>query len=270
MAYFSHQGVNLYYEIKGNPHSDKVVAFFNGVMANTNSWNLVIDIFRKLDFKILCHDFRGQLQSDKPDGPYTFDLHAEDAKALFDYLEMDQVHIVGTSYGSEVGMRFAMLYPETVASLAVIDGVSELDEVLKSFIYNWECLLELEDGEKFFKAMAPSIYGNRFMEENADMLEERAQALKKVDPSYFRGQKILYETFKNDVTMTDRLHTIQAPTLVVCGQDDLLKRPKFSQIIADHIPHSEYYLLPDCGHVAIFEKPEELKTLLAGFIIKNL
>ncbi|HHT55062.1 MAG TPA: alpha/beta hydrolase [Acholeplasma sp.] len=268
--YFNINGMNLYYEIKGDLNSNKVVAFFNGVMASTSSWEYVIPVFEKLGFKIILHDFKGQLRSDKPEGPYTFVEHASEAKALFDYLKIEKIHLIGTSYGSEVAMRFSLMYPSFVETLSIIDGVSELDEVLEGFINNWEYLLDLNDGEKFFLGMAPIIYGNRYYKENKQLLKERAAKFKKVDPSYFKGQRILYETFKNDVNMTEEIVKIKTPTLVIVGEDDLLKRVKFSEIIANTIPNTEYFVIPNCGHVAIFESPEELQTLLAGFIIKYL
>jgi len=268
--YFNINGINIYYEIKGDLNSNKVVAFFNGVMASTSSWELVIPIFEKLGFKIILDDFKGQLRSDKPNGPYSFVEHANEAKALFDYLKIEKIHLIGTSYGSEVAMRFSLIYPDLVETLSIIDGVSELDEVLIGFINSWEYLLDLNDGEKFFLGMAPSIYGNSYYTKNKELLLKRASKFKKVDPSYFSGQRILYETFKNDVTMTNEIGNIKTPTLVIVGEDDLLKRVKFSKIIAKNIPNTEYFVIPDCGHVAIFEKPEELQTLLAGFIIKHL
>ena len=127
----------------------------------------------------------------------------------------------------------------------------------------------MKDGEKFFTGMAPSIYGNTFYTENKKKLEERAEAFKQNPDDYFQGQKILYETFKNDVYMTNDLHKIKCPALIVVGQDDLLKRVKFSDIIAREIPNSEYIIIPDCGHVAIFEKYNELNSMLFGFILKN-
>ena len=269
MSTFTVNGTEIHYKVTGNPESNSVVAFFNGVMASTSSWEFITPIFEKLGFKIICHDFKGQLQSSKPEGPYTFDEHADEAKALFDFLKVERAHIIGTSYGSEVGMRFAMRYPDTVASLSLIDGVSELDAVLEGFIALWETLCDLDDGEKFFWGMAPSIYGNRFYEENLELLKGRAEAMKKVPKDYFKGQKILYRTFKEDVYMTDRLNEIKAPTLVIVGEEDLLKRIKFSDILAEKIPNTEYVKIPDCGHVAIFEKSETLQTLLAGFVIKH-
>ena len=102
------------------------------------------------------------------------------------------------------------------------------------------------------------------------MLDSRAKAFKSVEDSYFEGQKILYETFKNDVYMTDQLKDIQCPALVVVGEDDLLKRVKFSKIIANNIPNSEFIIIPDCGHVPIFEKYKELNSMIYGFVSKNL
>ena len=69
--------------------------------------------------------------------------------------------------------------------------------------------------------------------------------------------------------MTDQLHRIQCPALVLCGEEDILKPRKFSKIIASHIPNSEYLVIPDCGHVSIYEKPKELESAILGFILKH-
>lgn len=269
MSNFNVNGVNLYYEVKGDLTSSKVVAFFNGVMASTSSWDLIWPIFEKLGYKIILHDFKGQLKSDKPNGPYTFDEHCSEANALFEYLEVDQVHLIGTSYGGEIAMKFAMNYPERTRSISVIDSVSELDAVIIQFLKGWSALCDQNDGKAFFYGMMPSIYGPKYIEKELDFLTKRAEASAKLPQSYFEGQKILYQTFLNHTTMTDSLHKIKCPALILCGEEDLLKRPKFSKIIADNIPNSELFMIPDCGHVAIFEKPEELKSVLAGFVVKN-
>lgn len=269
MAIFKKGSIELFYEVKGNPDSEKTVAFFNGVMASTSSWSLIVPVFEKLGYRIVLHDFKGQMKSCKPQGPYSFKAHCEEAKALFDYLKVESVHLIGTSYGGEVAMKYAILYPEMTQSISVIDSVSECDEVLRQFVLGWKTLCDLQDGEKFFWGMAPSIYGADYMNKEIDMLSARAKAFKNIPADYYQGQKILYDTFVNDVYMTDELNQIKCPALIICGQDDLLKRPQFSEIIAREIPQSEYVLLPHCGHVAIFEQAEILKTLLGGFISKN-
>lgn len=269
MGTFSVENTNIFYEINGNENAKTAIAFFNGVMASTASWDYIWPVFENDDFMIVRHDFRGQLKSDKPKGPYSFEIHANDAKQLFDHLDIEKIHIIGTSYGGEVAMKFAILYPEMTKSISIIDSVSELDEVLKGFIDNWMILADLYDGEKFFLGMAPSIYGNSFYTNKKEMLISRAKAFASMDKSYFEGQKTLYQTFKEDVYMTDELKSIKCPSLVICGQDDLLKRVKFSQLIAKEIPNSEFILIPDSGHVAILEKYNELNSMLYGFILKQ-
>jgi len=269
MAKFETNGINIYYKELGNKDSENCIAFFNGVMATTSSWELLYPTFERLGWRIILHDFKGQLKSDKPTGSYTFKEHADEAKALFDHLGVQKVHIVGTSYGGEVAMKFAMEYPETTTSISVIDSVSETDSVLEAFVRSWKELADLGNGEKFFWSMAPSVYGSTFLQENHEACVKRAQAMNNIPKEYFQGQKALYDTFLGNVHMTDKLHTIKCPTLIICGEGDILKPPKFSQTIADNIPGAEYITIPDCGHVAIFEKPKELESAILGFTLKH-
>jgi len=269
MASVTLNGVSLFYEEKGNLKSPKSVFFLNGVMASTSSWALQVPVFEKLGFRIVLHDFRGQLKSDKPQGPYTFKQHAQDTVDLMDHLGIQSAHIVGTSYGGEVAMKMAIDHPSRVQSLCLIDSVSELDSVLSAFVYGWKDAAQTKDGERFFKLMMPSIYSDTFIKNNQDMLEKRTLAMKTMAPSYFEGQIALYDTFLNDVTMTSDLPKIKCPALVIVGENDILKPRKFSQIMVDGIKNAEFLMIPDCGHVTIFEKPDALNSALLGFILKQ-
>ncbi|MBR0576514.1 alpha/beta fold hydrolase [Proteiniclasticum sp. BAD-10] len=270
MALFHHNDCDLFYEIRGNAASPYGVVFLNGVMASTNSWYALSRPFEDLGFKVLLHDFRGQLKSDKPEGPYTFAQHCEDLLNLLEAVDMPKAHFIGTSYGGEVGMKFAARYPDRVASLSIIDSVSETDPLMESFIDSWIVAAQSGDGERFFNTLAPAIYGGKFMKENLEFLKSRAAATKHVGEAYLNGQIELYKTFKNEVNFTGELPLIKAPTLIICGEEDLLKNPAFSLKLHQGIAGSEYVTLPQCGHVSIFEKPQELGTLLLGFILKQL
>ncbi len=100
-------------------------------------------------------------------------------------------------------------------------------------------------------------------------MTERATALKNIPSDYFKGQISLYNTFEHDLHMTDELSEIKCPALVVVGEEDILKPYKFSKILADNIPNSEFAVIPGSGHVTIFEKSNILNTMLLGFVIKN-
>ena len=269
MAVFNYEGINLFYEELGNPDGKVAIGFLNGVMASTSSWGFICPVFEKLGYRIILHDFMGQLKSDKPDRTYSFDEHCMQAKALYESLGITKIHLIGTSYGGEAAMRFAMMYPEMTETISIIDSASELTPVMKGFLESWKTLCDIGDGEIFFNGMVPSIYGNEFIEKNQELLSSRAAAIKDNPNGYLEGQKHLYDTFKEDLYMTDRLHEISCPALILCGTEDILKPPACAQLLADNIPNAEYVLIPGSGHVTIFERHRELTSAILGFITKH-
>ncbi|MBF0547967.1 MAG: alpha/beta fold hydrolase [Candidatus Riflebacteria bacterium] len=269
MSQIDIRGIKIYYEVLGNIRSPETVVFLNGVMTSTASWSYQTPIFEKHGYKILLHDFRGQLLSEKPEGPYSFRIHAEDTIGLFDQLGIEKAHLIGTSYGGEVGMRIAIDFPDRVKSLSIIDSVSELDELLRSNVNNWKRLAEKGNFADFFWGLVPSCYSSYFIERNLSLLKFRAVHVEHFPQDFFAGQIRLYEAFLADLNMTPELNKIQAPSLVICGEDDILKPPRFSKIIARNIPDSEFVIIPDCGHVTILEQHRPLNSMLLGFVMKH-
>lgn len=267
MATLLVEGVRLHYQWSpGDPA--RTVAFLNGVMASASSWELYADLWASAGWGVLLHDFRGQLQSDKPPGPYTFHRHVQDLAALLDHLGVRKAHLIGTSYGGEVALHAAVEQPERVSSLAIIDSASEIDPLLEAFVRSWSLLSRPETARELYWAAIPSLYSSGFIAANRTFLEERAQVFAALPAEYFAGQRALYETFLG-LNITARLPEIPCPALVVCGEEDILKPPRFSRLIAEGIAASELVLLPRCGHVAIFEQPETLKRLLFGFTSRH-
>lgn len=269
MDYVNKEGKRIYYEVLNETNSGEVLVFLNGVMASTSSWINQYTFLQEQGYKIVLHDFLGQLRSDKFEGVYSFEKHAEDVKQLLEHLQIEKAHFIGTSYGGEVAMKCAILYPMLVQSLVVIDSVSELDDKLIRSVEEWIDLAQDYDGEKFFYGMMPSIYGYTYIKNNKEFLSTRAKAMNRIPNDYFDGQISLYRTFIEDVTMTDELHKIQCPSLIICGKEDTLKPVKFSEIIVKHIKHSRLKIVEDCGHVTIFEQPEKLNEHIIQFL-KNL
>jgi len=269
MAECNINGVNIYYEDIGDKNSKNCIVFFNGAMSSTNSWGLIYPLFEGMGWRVILHDFRGQLKSDKPLGPYTFKDHADDAKALFDYLGIEKMHVAGTSYGGRVAMEFAILYPQAALSISIIDSFSESNAYIDTIVKGWETSRVFGNGESFLWNAVPIFYGKTFIANNLAEIEKRAKVLGEASAEYFDGQRAIYDTFLADIYTTDRLHQIKCPALVICGTEDILTPVSFSEIIVKNIPQAEFVPIPDCGHVAIMEKPRELESVLLGFVMKQ-
>jgi 3-oxoadipate enol-lactonase len=262
-------GISLHYSLKGNADSSEAVVFLNGLMSSVSSWMQQVPAFEKAGYKILLHDFRGQLLSERPVEKYSFAQHARDLKELLDQLGVKKIHIVSTSYGALVGMRFTLDFPDYVKSLSMIDALSELDANFRCVAQTWQALLKEGDMVKFFQAAAPFIYSNTYLENNEASSKERDAQLAQLPKEYLESLNRLVDNTMANANVTAVLSKITCPVLLACGENDILTPLKFSKLIQQKIPHAELYVVPDCGHSTISERPDAVNTLTLGFIGKH-
>ena len=256
-------GVDLGYELVG---SGEPVAFLNGVMMTMASWGLETRVLSK-SWQCLLHDFRGQLRSGKPPGPYSLSLHAADLVALLDFLGIDRIHLVGTSYGGEVAMQFALDDPERVQSLVVIASVSEVGDELRQQVEHW-IDVATTDREALYAATVPDNFSERFAREHPEFLAAGEERLRGFDDDWFRALADLCRSFEG-LHLTPRLHEVRCPALVIAGSEDVLKPVRYSEIIARSIPGAQLAIVEGAGHAVVIERPDEVNALLASFLERN-
>ncbi len=256
-------GINLYYELHG-PEDGEVIVLSNGIMMSTISWYYQTRALRP-HMRVLLYDCRGMWQSDRPEGPYSMEQHADDLAALLRALKIPSAHIAGISYGSEVSMAFALKYPEMTRSLVVIDGVSEIDPILKAQSMPWLIAAERKDPELLLRTSVALNFSNDYIAANQAALEASIPRLAALD---FKAFENLMHSFYN-LDLTASLSAIKAPTLIIVAEDDMIKGRKYSKIIADQIKHAEYVIVPNSGHALCADKPDPLNTLLIGWVLKN-
>jgi 3-oxoadipate enol-lactonase len=265
MAHIHVNGVNLYYELHG-PESAPVLVLNNGViMSAAASWAYQIKTLAD-HYRLLLYDCRGQGQSDHPDSPYSMELHAADLAALLEALAIPTAHIAGISYGGEVAQAFALTYPQQTRSLILMDTVSEVGPELRLIIQSWIDALKTGDALAFFNVTIPWNFSPQFIANNAALLADAQKRYALLDfPAVIRLCEAFFE-----VNFTPRLGEITAPTCIMVGELDLLKGPRYAQILKQGIPQAEYHLLMDAGHASCWERPQEFNAIVLGFLAKQV
>lgn len=254
-------GVRLRYELAGA--DGPAIVLLNGIAMSIGHWKPFSEAL-KGKYRVLCHDFRGQTLSEKPEGEYSLELHAQDLAALLDSLGITEAHIVGTSYGSEVAMAFAIAYPERCATLTVIDGVSELDPVLKAAAESWMAAA-LCDARVFYKTLTPWTYSSAYMAANAAVLARREDSVASLPREWFEGFASLCKAFLK-IDLTKDLHRITCPCLVLVGELDILKHAGFAKTINRGVAESRLEILPGVGHAAVIEQPALCAARFEAFL----
>ena len=255
--------IEIYYEITG-PEDGPVLVLSNGIMMSTASW-----AYQKADLshhlRILLYDCRGMWRSDHPEGPYSMDQHADDLAGLLDAIKINKAHIGGISYGAEISMVFAKKYPEKTQSLIVIDGVSEIHPLLHAQTYPWLMAAQKKDPELLLRTSYPLNFAEEWIKANQVFIENSVERYAELDMDALENLMTAFY----DLDITAELSSIKAPTLVIAGEEDLIKGREYAKIIADQIPESEFVLVPGSGHALCLEKPAVLNTMLLGFVTKN-
>lgn len=253
--------INIYYEIHG---AGEPLILANGIFMNTASWFGQIPAFSK-HFKVIAYDMRGQGQSDKPDEDYSFELHADDQKGLLDHLEIDKVHHVGISYGAELGLAFALKYPEMLKSLVLSNCVSYIGPLLDKISNLWRYACVKNDPEMFFHSTVPFNFSELFISKNQEFFSQAIERYKLLNLPPFINLLDAFQKFN----VTDRLSDLKVPTLILAGAKDILKpADPYSFLLKDKITNSKIKVIDDAGHALTHEKPEEFNSEVLGFLLQ--
>ena len=256
-------GIHLYYELHGPEEAD-VIVLSNGIFMSTASWGYQVAAMKE-HFRVLVYDCRGMWQSDHPEGTYSMEQHADDLSELLKVLGIPSAHIAGISYGGEVSMAFAIKYPHMVKSLIISSSVSQIDPLLWAIGQSWVTAIRSEDPNLLFEVTMPYNFSESYIRDNQILLEKSKARYADMD---FRSVGELMDTFTR-LNLTGQINQISAPTLVLVGEEDILKPRKYSEIIARKIPNANLVIIPHAGHAVCLEKPAAFNSAVLGFVLQH-
>ena len=103
--------------------NEKVVLLLHGKNFSGFYWEPTIEFLAQQGYRVIAPDQLGFGESSRPDIHYSFHQMAENTKALLEYLGVKQVDVIAHSMGGMLGVRFTLLFPETVEKLVLENPV---------------------------------------------------------------------------------------------------------------------------------------------------
>ncbi len=82
-------------------------------------------------------------------------------------------------------------------------------------------------------------------------------------PDVFRSQSLALRSCEDSVAT---LATISCPTLVACGDEELLCPVSYHELMADKIPTARLHVIENCGHLSTLEQPDTVTHLLKSLL----
>jgi len=112
----------------------KTVLLLHGKNFSGFYWEPTIEFLAQQGYRVIAPDQLGFGASSRPDIHYSFHQMANNTKALLDYLGIQRVYVIAHSMGGMLGVRFALLFPETVEKL-VLENPLGLEDYRKLVPY---------------------------------------------------------------------------------------------------------------------------------------
>jgi pimeloyl-ACP methyl ester carboxylesterase len=218
-------------------------------------------------WQLLIFDNRGTGRSDKPAGPYTMAMMADDAARLMQSAGVARAHVLGHSMGGYISLTLALRHPQRVRSLTLIgtspggpDTLGVPEETQKM----WSLAGTMPAAEYARRSMPFSFapgWTEKHPAEFDKLLERRLQY--PTPPNCWLAQ---YQACAEYVTQGVDVTGIAVPALVIHGQQDRVVPHHNGALLAKRLPQSTFVSLPDSGHLPFFEETARVAALVRNHL----
>lgn len=241
------------------------VVLVHGFGASMDLWRGVQDALA-VDHRVIALDLKGFGWTSRPEGDYAPPAQATLVWHLLDQLGIDDVAIVGHSWGASVSLAMALAQPQRVRRIALYSAY--VYEAQVPAFFRWarvdgvgEALFALYYRERAEDRAPLAYHDERFVTQTrVEHIEDElnrpgavAAALATV-----RGQRY--------ADVERRYATITAPTLLLWGDDDRVTPLRFGRRLAREMPHADLQVFADCGHIPMIEAANQTTRVLAAFL----
>jgi pimeloyl-ACP methyl ester carboxylesterase len=233
--YYDIRGFKMYAETYGTGHPLLIIHGNGGSISN---FLFQIPYFSK-KYKVVIADSRAQGNSKDPGDSLSYEMMADDYAALLDQLKMDSAFVIGWSDGGINGLLLAIRHPGKVKKLAVT-GANLWPDTTAVF----------NDVEQ----MVLPEYNS-------------AKSMTNRTPQQTAGWKLLRLLIEQPHISLSDLNKISVSTLVIGGDHDVIK-PQHTLLIAENIPNSYLWILPNSGHSTPIIYKDEFNKKVDDFFSK--
>lgn len=253
----------LYYEELG-PADAPPLILSAGLGGSGAFWAPNLDALAA-EHRVILYDQRGTARSDRalPPGHSVEDM-ADDLIAVMDAASLARASLVGHAAGACIALAVALKAPDRVDGLFLVNGFARPDP---HFIRCFDTRLALLHGsgvEAYIHAQPIFLYPADWCSWNADRLAaEEAEQLR-----HFQGTANLAARIRALLAfdVTDRLGEIDAFTVAIASDDDILVPNTCSNLIGEGIRNAVIHAIPWGGHACNVTNPAEFNDILLSHL----
>jgi pimeloyl-ACP methyl ester carboxylesterase len=230
------------------------IVFIHGAGGSAAGWYSQREYLKRA-CEVVLLDLPGHGQSGER-GCRSIEEYTASVKSAIKENGLEGCYLAGHSMGGMIAMHCAVASPHMLKGLILIGTGARLrvfPQILEGILKDKEKTVEGITRFAFSKKAPDAMVQSGFSE----MMKSSADVI--------YGD--FYACDKSD--MLTKVKEIASPTLVICGLDDALTPPKYSEFLAREIPNAQLVLVPDAGHMVMLEKPGETNRAIETFAVRR-
>ncbi len=253
MPYASIRDLELYYELLG-PEGAEPLLLHNGafgIIGPHSDWSYQFDRFAQ-EYRVIAFEHRGHGRTNNPANRFTgYDVLADDAVALLNYLNIPKAHMVGFSDGAITMLDLAQRYPEMVDLMVIVGANYCNDETV---------LTGLE-------TLHPDYIEQNYAAWAATLEQQHAPR----GAGYWKSLALQLRAMwlENPNFTPEGMGRISAPTLVMTGQRDPYGNLEQTLTIQRSIKDSELCILPGVAHAVTIQRAEIATLVILDYLARK-
>lgn len=243
-SYVDANGVHTYYEVDGR--GEPLVLLHGGLCAIETLAGLRAELAPH--YRVYLPERRGHGRTADVDGPYSYELYAEDTIAFMEAVGLESAHIVGFSDGATVGLLTALQRPDLVRTLTHIGQQVNPSGLRPEF-------LEAMKLEAMPQGMLPPMLRELYNAASPDGPEHWDVVIGKI-----------WSMIKSEPNIElSELGDLRMPVLVLIGEHDIPTEAHAAGM-EQAIPDSKLVVVPDATHALPMEKPDVVGGIVRDFL----
>lgn len=255
--------------LEGGDPAKPLLLLVHGFAGDKDNWSFLAPYLTR-DYHVIAPDLPGFGENDR-NPALAYDIAAQTArlKSFADALGLNRPHLGGNSMGGWIALRYAIDYPDALASLILLNNAgvlgaqeSDLQKQAANEDYNPLVIANLADADRLVAMVVhkpPHIPARLKPVLYADALRYRDQ----LDGIFWT-----IATEGRDHPLNDRLDAVGAPTLIIWGRHDRLIDVSCVAVLEAGIAGSRSYIFDHVGHVPMIEDPKATAAVMKGFLAK--
>lgn len=215
---------------------------------------------------------------------FSVELLVADLEGLRQAFGIEQLNLIGHSWGGLLAMYYAVEHPEHVKRLILVDAApvnsnlviaSYENQISRYTPEEWEQLQALWESERY-RVGDPEIHNQAMRLSEGVVFHDKSVIDAYMQAAAFNAEKALAAVALGDlatriklsITVQSGLAKIACPTLILQGEHDFIV-PEAPRLAHELIAGSELVVIPDSGHYPHIENPVALFGAIDAFLEKT-